>query len=906
MSFDLEKAIAAWCRPYEVNPAFSAEDVDELEASLRDRIEELINQGLPEQQAFHIAMARMGAYGAAETEYRKVYWGKLKREHRLTDELLWRLSMLTNYLKIAFRTLGRQKGYSFLNIAGLTLGMTCCLLLFQYVAYETSYDQFNTKQERIFRASFDYTQRGVDQETSAFVGYIFGPTMAAEVPGIVRYMRYHPNYGDAVISYQDAGEDRTFTERRALFVDSTFLSLFDYTLVHGDRRQALRQPQTLLMSASTAQKYFGEEEAVGKAVTFTGWVQGTYTVAGVFEDVPSNSHLQFDVLLPMEDLLADGRFDEGGSPWGWQNFITYFQLELNADVGGVEAQITEIYARYGAEHFARSQTEARASLMPLTDIHLHSGSWVPATVTGSRRMVYFLTVIGLITLVIALLNYINLATARAMDRAQEVGVRKVVGAQKQQLMLQFLIESVLMNLLALGLAVGLSLVLLPAVNQVAEVEMSRSLWLDLHFWAVFLGVFGAGALLSGLYPAFVLSSFRPVAVLKGRATGIASRVSLRKVLVVIQFTASIALLAGTLVVYAQLRHMQSLDTGLDLEQVLYVEEPKVRSEQGNQRAEMTTLKNELRRLSAVQEVAISKTTPGWGFDWSTRAYQATADPSTSQPIRGTSIDGDFATVYGLELAAGEAFRDGMVIPDSGAVPVLVNETLIQTLGYASNEDAIGKWIRVGTDATYTIRGVFEDFMWSSARWEAEAVMFEYGDEEGFISMKVNTTDLPETIAAVEAAYEAIFPGNPFTYHFADTAFDAYYRADRRFATLFAGFAGIAILIACLGLFGLASFTAARRTKEIGVRKVLGASVGSVVTLLSKDFVLLVGIAFLLATPAAYFYMNDWLADFAYRIELGLGVFLLAGALTLAISLVTVSYQALKAARADPVKSLHHG
>ena len=634
---------------------------------------------------------------------------------------------------------------------------------------------------------------------------------------------------------------------------------------------------------------------------FTGWVQGTYTVAGVFEDVPSTSHLQFDVLLPMEDLLADERF--GDSPWGWTNFITYFELEPNADPAVVEAQITETYARYGAEHFARNQIQATASLTPLTDIHL-GGRWVQATVTGNRRTVYFFTLIGLITLVIALVNYVNLATARAMDRAREVGVRKVVGAQKRQLVSQFLMESALMNLLALGLAVGLSLVLLPVVNQVAGVEMARSLWLDGRFWAVFLGVFGAGALLSGLYPAFVLSSFRPVASLKGKGGG-ASRVSLRQGLVVVQFAASIALLAGTLIVQAQLHHMRSLDTGLDLEQVLIVEGPRVRAEGSDRSAEMATLKNELRHLPAVREAAFSRTTPGGGFDSYPRAYRATADPSTSQAIRMATIDANFASVYGLELAAGEGFREGMITPDSGAVPVLVNETLIQALGYASNEEAVGAWIRIGTDSDFVIRGVFEDFLWSSARSEADAVMFLYGDRGGHISMKVSTTDLPETISSVEATYKTLFPGNPFTYYFADAAFDVQYKADQRFATLFAGFAGIAILIACLGLFGLASFTAAQRTKEIGVRKVLGASVAGIVALLSKDFLKLIAIAFLIAAPLAYVAMQRWLEGFAYRIEIGPGLFVLTGVLVLLIALATVSYQSIKAALADPVKSLRY-
>lgn len=816
--------------------------------------------------------------------------------------------MLKNYLKIAFRTLRRQMGYAFLNIAGLTLGMACCLLLFQYVAYEMSFDRFNSKQDRIVRPVFAFTQNGVDQGMSALQGYIFGPTMAQEVPGIVRYTRVHPNYGDAVLSYKSEEGDRTFAEPGVLFVDSTFLSLFDYALLNGDRTQALRRPQTLLISASTARKYFGDEEtAVGKTMDFTGWVQHTYTVTGVFEDVPPTSHLTFDVLLPMEDLLRSGQFDEGDSPWGWQNFITYFEMAPNADREAVEAQLTEIYAHYRQEGFARTQTQAAAYLQPLTDIHLNHEIGAPATVTGNRRTVYFLSMIGLITLVIALVNYVNLATARAMNRAREVGVRKVVGAQRQQLIGQFLMESALLNGLALGFAVVLALLLLPTVNRVAGVEISRALWLDKRFWAVFLGIFGMGTLFSGLYPAFVLSSFRPVAVLKGKAGDGASRVSLRKVLVVTQFTASITLLAGTLIVYAQLSHMRGLDTGMDLEQVLVVEGPKVRTEGEDWGAKMTTLKNELRSIPTIQEAGLSSTTPGRGFSWYTRMYRVNADPSTSQRISSTMVDEDFATVYGLKLAAGEGFRAGMVQPDSSAMPILVNETLVRALGFASSKEAINEEITNGTN--FVIRGVFEDFQWSSAHQATEVMMFQYDAGDGFIgmniSMKVNTTDLQQTIATIEATYNTLFPGNPFNYYFADASFDAQYKDDQRFATLFGIFAGIAIVIACLGLFGLASFTAQQRTKEIGVRKVLGASIGSIVVLLSKDFLALVGIAFLIAVPTAYLYMNDWLTNFAYHVDLGPGIFLLAGTLALAIALLTVSYQAIKAALADPVKSLRY-
>lgn len=903
--FDLSKAIATW-RQFQVRShGFLEEDIDELEVHLRAHMAELRKQDWAEERAFREAVRSLGDLKEAKVEYRKIQWSKLKHRHKLTDELTWRGSMLKNYVKVALRTLRRQKGYSFLNIAGLTLGMACCLSLFQYVAYETSYDQFNTNKDRIYRAAFDMKQRDVDQGLSILTGYIFGETMAGDIPGITRYTRYHPSYGDAVLSYSSNEEEKIFTERASLFVDSTFLGMFDYPLIHGDRSQVLRTPQHLLLSESTANKYFGDEEAIGKVVEFTGWVQGLYIVEGVFEDVPSNSHLQFDVLLPIEDLLRDGRFDEGDSPWRWANFVTYFQLAPQVEVAKIEEQITEAYSRYQAERFARNQIQATSYLEPLTEIHLN-GHWAPSTQVGNRRTVYFLTLLGLIILVIALINYVNLATARAMDRAREVGVRKAIGAQKQQLLGQFLMESSLINMLALLFAIVLSLVMLPVVGRIAGVDIPIDLWLDSRFLMALLSIFSIGALLSGLYPAFMLSSFQTVTVLKGKVSLMPSRLSLRKGLIVLQFAASIALLAGTLFVYSQLKHMQSMDTGMDMDQVVIIEEPKVGIEESGDFAAMSALKHELQNIPSVEQVGISRSIPGWGYDSYSRVYRADADPSTSQAVGVTSVDVDFTSVYDLGLTEGDNFRVEMASADNGSMEVVVNETLIQSLGFASNKDAIGEWIQVGErDAPLQIRGVLEDFMWASARHKTDGVIFWYDEGKGHLHIKINTTNLTETIAAIETTYKTHFPGNPFNYHFADAIFDGYYQSDKRFATLFSGFGAIAMLVACLGLFGLASFTIQQRTKEIGVRKVLGASVSSIVTLLSKEFLILVAVAFFVAVPLTFLSIQNWLEGFANKIEIGPGNFLIAGALVVLIALLTVSYQTIKAAFADPVKSMRY-
>lgn len=526
-------------------------------------------------------------------------------------------------------------------------------------------------------------------------------------------------------------------------------------------------------------------------------------------------------------------------------------------------------------------------------------------VTGSYRTVYFFTVIGLVTLLIALVNYVNLATARALDRAREVGVRKVVGAQRGQLVVQFLCESALTNLVAAVLAVVLALLLTPVVNDLAETQLTGALWLSPWFWAAFVVTFGLCTLLAGLYPAFVLSSFKPIAVLKGRTGSFSAQLWLRRGLVVLQFAASVVLIGGTAVVYDQLGYMQRMDLGLRLEQVLTVESPRVLAEGTNREAAMETFVEELRRLPSVQQIATSSSLPGRGFNWNGAGIRR-AEDDPAGVIRGvvTYIDTSFAALYGLELVAGEGLHAFTPWPDSNEVPValILNETAVRTLGYESPQAAVGQSLDLGGYEARIV-GVFRDFNWSSAHEARQNIFFGRIDDGRYVSLRVRTDDLSGTVAAVQALYDRLFPGNVFRYAFADEAFYRQYRNDERFATLFTLFAGLAIAIACLGLFGLASFTTQQRTKEIGVRKVLGASVPGLVALLSRDFLKLVVVAVLIASPVAYLLMRRWLEGFAYHVEIGAGLFVLVGVLALLLALLTVAYQSVRAAMIDPARSL---
>ncbi len=815
--------------------------------------------------------------------------------------------MFKNYLKVAFRTLFRQKGYAFINVAGLTVGLACCLLIFQYVAFEYSFDRFHAHEPDLYRVNTALAPAGEPLGWSADTPHGMGPALAEEVPELLRVARLRPA-PNAVVSRPD--HPQQVFEEQVVYADPAFLEMFTFPLAEGSAATALTEPGTALLSETMARKYFGADNPIGQVLDVTGEVDGSYRVTGVFENMPANSHLQFDLLLPMADLLAGEQYSEAETFWIWNNFVTYVQLRPGANHAAATRKMTATYDAHFPDAFREQGLVPRVLAQPLRDIHLNADVGGPereaTIVLGSYRTVSFFTVIGLVTLIIALVNYVNLATARALERAREVGVRKAVGARRMQLATQFLFESALTNAVAAVLAVALAVALTPLVNTLAETSLTAASWSDPAFWGAFAATFGIGTLLAGGYPAFVLSSFQPSAVLKGKGGSAGGQLWLRRGLVVFQFAASVVLIVGTAVVYDQLTYMRQLDLGLDLEQVLTVRSPRVLPEGAEAETAVNTFAEELRRLPAVRQVATSATLPGGGFDWNgVSVWKAEDDPTSAARGVVTFIDTSFAALYGMEVVAG-TMEALLLPPDSTekAWTLMPNETAVAALGFASPAEAVGRSIRVGGNDALIV-GVFRDANWSSAHEVRKNIFFGRTAGGRYLSLQVGTDDLPGTIDAIQAAYTRLFPGNVFQYAFADEAFDQQYRNDERFATLFTLFAALAILIACLGLFGLAAFTAQQRRKEIGVRKVLGASATSIVSLLSKDYAVLVLGAFGLAVPIVLFLMRRWLESFAYHVTLGPMIFLLSGVLVLGIALLTVSTQALRAAASDPVKALRY-
>ncbi|MBD8490927.1 ABC transporter permease [Echinicola sp. CAU 1574] len=809
--------------------------------------------------------------------------------------------MWKNYIKIAWRNLWKNPIYSMINIGGLGIGIACCLLIFQYVAFEFSFDEFHENASDIYHVSWSRVQNEGEPSVNTATGWQVGPALAEETPDVRRYVRIHPEYGSAVVSNSDHPV-KTFEEEKVYYVDSTFFQLFTFPLVYGDASRVL-EPGTLVLSQSAAKKYFGEEDPIGHSLDVTGWFGGEFhyhgVVNGVFKDVPTNSQLQFEFLVPMSGLFQQSEYNDPSTGWGWNNFITYVQLRPDTDPVEVDRKFTEIYMRHRQENFQRSNVRAYVTTSPFRDVYLNEDLALYSFAKGSSRAVYFFIIIGLITLLIALFNYINLSIAGALGRAREVGVRKAVGAQKFQLIFQFISESALTVFISTVLGFAIAGFVLTTVNSLADVGLTFWLWKSSGFWFVFPFLFFVIILISGLYPALMLSSFRSMDVLKGNKGTFKGGSRMREGLIVFQFAISIVLLVGTIVVYKQVNYMQHMDLGMNLEQVMTVPGPKLIPDGVDRTNAVETFTQRLSSLSPVGEIATSGSIPGKGFAFGTNGFRkASADQSEEIAASGTSIDTSFINLYGLELVAGDIKNRSYLVPEGEPSHILINETAAYSLGFDKPKDALGEELSHGL-----VIGVLKDFNWSSAHHARENTIFYLSPNNPYISIKLGTENLPETISAIEALYKQHFPGNPFQYAFVDEQFDQLYKNDHRFARLFVVFTSLAIFIACLGLLGLATYTTRQRTKEIGVRKVLGASVSGIVALLSKEFVRLILLAILIASPIAWYVMNRWLQNYAYQIELKWWMFVGAGMAAIVIALLTVSSQAVKAALMNPVNSL---
>lgn len=809
--------------------------------------------------------------------------------------------MFTNYFKIAFRNLTSRKGYALLNIIGLAIGITCCLLIFQYVSYERSYDKFGKEAGKVVRLRMDEYQQGKLGWKSATIYPAIGPTLKKEFPEVEDFCRLH----DAELLFINTEKDVKFTEKKGYYADPASMDLLSVELLKGNPSTALDAPDKMVVSESFAKKYFGNENAVGKRLTSKDpqFVQ-LYEITGVFKDYPKNSHLIIDYLISYATMGKINRLQGDTSnatetSWGWYDFYTYLKLKPGTTLAQLESKLPAFCNNHinNQEWNKKNNVKNELHVLPLTDIHLFSNYNQEAELNGDGQTVSYLFLIGVLIMLIAWINYINLATARSVERAREVGVRKVLGALRYDLIKQFLTESFLLNIISLAIALLLAYLLTPAFNHFIGREGNMGFILNTSYMAGFLLLFLAGSFLAGIYPAFVLSGYQPVKVLKGLFKNSSSGVLLRKGLIIVQFITSVILVAGTMIVYQQISFMRSQKLGTNISQTLVLEGASSLQDSLYKNT-FQPFKEDLLHQPSIRSVTASSSVMGNEIYW-TSGFRRLGDNNKDVTLYIMGIDYDFVPSFQIELKAGRNFSKDF---GTDKKTVILNEAAVKLLGFESPEKAIHE--RLATRDSVEITGVINDFHHQGLQKKVDPMIFFLRpNSRQFYSIKMDAANIRKTVASVEKTWSKYFPSDPFNYFFLDDSFGKQYKSDEMFGSVFSLFAFLAIIIACFGLSGLSAYNVLQRRKEIGIRKVMGATTRQLLLLLSKDFLKLVIIAFAISVPITWLVMNNWLNDFAYRINISLWVFIVAGTLAIAIAFATISFQAIKAAIANPVKSL---
>jgi putative ABC transport system permease protein len=823
--------------------------------------------------------------------------------------------MIKNYIKIAFRNLLRSKAFSVVNIAGLAIGISSCLILLQYVSYEKSYDDFHVNADQIVRLRLEFHDQGKLTMQSATVFPGLAPLMKKEFPEVQNYCRLvdskvawsnmEPTQYNLVVS-NEQNNIKTL-EGKGYYADPSFLTMFTIPMAKGDPHTALNEPNAMIISENMAKKYFGDEDPLGKILTVReGGYRFSYAVTGVFNNYPGNSHLAFNFLISYKtfDLLihtlGKGKGQDPEITLGWYDFYDYLQLKPGTNWKQLEKKLPAFCDRHlnGPQKAANNSRED-LYLLPLKNIHLYSHDNEEAEVNGDGRSVSFLLIVALIIVAIGWINYTNLATARSLERAREVGVRKVLGALRPELIIQFLVESFLLNGLALLIAVGAAFLLTPSFNRMIGKESIPGFQLPAIYALSFFALFLTGAFLSGIYPAFVLSGYHPVTVLKGAFKNTTKGNLLRKSLIVAQFATSIILIAGTIIVFQQVRFMRIQPLGVNISKTLVLDGPVSVSDSLNQDA-YQAFKNDLLKLNGVKNITASASIMGKEIYMTNVTHLVGAPNDDWFTFYFMYADYDFIPAFDMQMQAGRSFSRGF---PTDKKTVLVNEQALKLFGLKSPQDAIRQSIQYYRD-TLKIIGVVKDFHQLGLNVAIQPIIFMLKpDAHNFYSIKFNTPDIHQTTASIEQTWNRHYPSDPFSYFFLDEAFDRQYKSDLQFGKVFGLFAFLAIGIACFGLLSLSAYNVIQRTKEISIRKVLGASAGNIITMLNTEFFRLVLIGIFIATPIAWYIMKEWLDGYAYRISIKWWVFALAGLLGVVVALLTVSYHAIKAALASPATSL---
>lgn len=796
--------------------------------------------------------------------------------------------MIRNYIKIAFRNLLKHKSFSFINIIGVAIGLACFLLLTIYVKDELSYDRHNTNADRIYRLSRTFLSK--DGTESLRLGHAappFGPLIKQDFPQVEEVTRMLET--DAIVRY---GE-HLFNEENLYAAEANLFKVFTFDVIQGNPASALVNPFSIMFSRPMAEKYFGKENPLGKTVRLDNLLD--YTVTGVYEPLPSQATFHPNFLISFSTLNDNRVYGAEGLRTNWSNnsFSTFLLLPKNYD----PAKLVSAFPSFQNRHIdSNASTYSVLNLMKLSDIHLHSHMDSEMEANGDIQYVYLFSAIAIFILLIACINYMNLATARSAKRAKEVGMRKVVGAMRSQLINQFLSESILLVCISLMLGMLIVAFCLPFLNEFTQKQLTLSALADPVFILVLISITLFTGLVAGSYPAFFLTSFQPTSVLKGKIASALKNGKLRQTLVVAQFSIAVVLIISTAVVYSQMKYIQNYKLGYSKDQVILLQAA------GDSATNYEAISQQLKENSGITEVGRSSRIPSGRLldSWGAYVMKGDSMAPTDISIKSLAVDEDFIPTYKIKMAAGRNFSKQY--PTDKAEGFVLNATAARLLGWKNPQEAVGNRFGYG-DIRGQIIGITEDYHFESLHQKvAPIVMFMHGNMR-WISVQVSGGDITGSIAHIKKVWESRFPGKPFVYEFLDERFGRLYAREQTQQLLFGVFAGIAIFISCLGLLGLSMFMAELRVKEIGVRKVLGASVSNLVVLLSNDFLKLVLIAIVIASPIAWYGMHRWLQEFAYHTEISAWIFIAAGALSAGIAMLTISFQSIKAALKNPIASL---
>jgi putative ABC transport system permease protein len=895
--FELERAIQQWKKALWKNEALEDGYVAELESHLRDEIGRLIASGKSEERAFKEASAGIGETNRIADDYYKTSTRRLSgrppwKKKRFIPELL------ANYFKITIRKIRRQKGYSFINIFGLAIGMACTILILLWVQYELSFDKHHEKADRIYRVG---TQFGpTSDQRGAFTAPPMAQAMLNEFPEVLHAVRL--DLWDKNIVVRRSGE--YFTQKDVVGADGSVFDVFTIPFIKGNPDTALTQPGTIVLTEDTAHKYFPDQNPLGLTLSIGN---KDYQVTGVVENCPLNSHFHFEMLTSLisEPLSRDPE-------WDGHCYFTYIVLPEGYNPSQLETKFPEfIKKHYGPEvqremgisfddYYDGKENYYGYWLQPLWEIYLLPGVGDNLAQSGSRTSIFIFTLIAVFILVIACINFMNLSSAKAISRASEVGIRKVMGSSRAQLVRQFLLESILLSFIALLVSIGMVEGILPAFNVFSGKHMNLQLFQNIFILFALMGLALSAGLMAGLYPALLLSSFRPAAAMKGRLKAALKGGWFRKGLVIFQFAVSLIIILGALIIFRQLNFVHNASLGFDKENIVVVHTTSPVA------ANIKTFREELLSDPNIVCVSNTNTLPGRHFD--PNDHQLEQDPAKLFTLFTMYADSHLLELLNIELSKGRYFSQD--IPSDALSAVVINEAAVKELGL---EDPLGTrfvkdYLGAKEGEFVTVIGVVKDFNFISLHHKIHPMVIRPappGLAGRFISIKIRPENIKETLAFIENIWKAQSGGLPFEYSFLADDLDSLYRVEQKTGQLFTLFSFLAVLIASLGLFGLASYTAEQRTKEIGIRKVLGASISGVVVLLDKEYTKLVLLANLIAWPLAYFMMHRWLQNFAFRANLGFGLFLLSSLIVLLIALLSVSFHSLKAALSNPVDSLRY-